>query len=111
MLREKYGIHTKAAAWLYTTLQNLSTDNYTIYVSFDLSAIIASSCPGVSFPSAAGGFHSQEVIEMGLVFGLFPSVRVISFSEYSPTVEDARSGLLLANTIYHILLGEVMRKL
>jgi arginase family enzyme len=81
-----------------------------VYLAFDVGAINSAWAPGVSFPNIVGGLTQLEAAELGLVIGFWRSVRCISFTEYSPCVEDLRTGSLLSEMIYNILLGEALSR-
>lgn len=84
---------------------NDSAENERIFISFDVDSINSAFCPGVSSPSVVGGLTAEEAIEIGFVSGSSNKVCLMDISEFAPTVEDYRTGKLLANIIYHFALG------
>ncbi|CDW90855.1 arginase family protein [Stylonychia lemnae] len=75
-----------------------------VYVSFNLESVEAA--VGVTTNNTAGGFTSEEAIEISYLAGLFSHKLVaIDISEYNPFVEDWRTGRLVATMFYYFALG------
>ena len=95
-----------AALWeFFSTVQ----ENERVYVCFNLDSINSAFCPGVSCPSVVGGFTAEEAVEIGLLAGACPKVQMMDINEFNPGVEDFRTGRLVANIIYHFILGSTKR--
>lgn len=80
-----------------------------IFVSFDIDSIRASDCPGVSC-SSPDGLSAEEAIVMCKQAGGDGRVRLIDFSEYNPTIEEYRTGRLLAIMVHAFLCGLTQRQ-
>ena len=91
-----------------TTNNNMDYDETVIFVSFDLDSIKASDCPGVSCPSSIG-LSAQDALDIMLLAGQYPQVRLLDISECNPLVEDYLTPRLVGYMMYHFLLGYVQR--
>lgn len=79
-------------------------NSHRVFVSFNLNAINSAYCPGVSSPSVEG-LSDEDALEISLLVGSNPLVVLMDVSEYSPAVEDYRTGRLLATMLYSFCLG------
>lgn len=92
-----------------------------VFVSFDIDSISAADAP-VCFSfvkkfilsqgvSAVGtiGLTSQEALNICLIAGKHPKVKLFDLSEYNPLVEEWRTGKLVANMFYFFALGLSIR--
>lgn len=103
-----YRPKTQAGTCFHRLLSSLSpTDS--VLLSFNLNAINSAFCPGVCTPSVTGGFTSEEAIEIALLAGICAQVKVLDISEFSPAIEDFRTGRLVSSLIYSLLLGHTKR--
>lgn len=85
-------------------------ENERVFLSFDVDSINSSHCPGVSCPSVDGGLTAEEAIEIAFLAGTCGKVEIMDMSEYNPSVEEYRTGRLLANIFYYFCLGCSIRK-
>ncbi|KAI3636418.1 hypothetical protein MIR68_005770 [Amoeboaphelidium protococcarum] len=92
--------------WLSAVADTKATS---IFVSFDIDSIRASDCPGVSC-SSPDGLSAEEAIMMCKQAGGDGRVRLIDFSEYNPTIEEYRTGRLLAIMVHAFLCGLTQRQ-
>ncbi|VDP89915.1 unnamed protein product [Echinostoma caproni] len=87
--------------------QCIETDSR-VFFSFDMDAICASDCPGVSCPSPIG-LTASEALGLCYEAGKCPMVDLMDLSEFNPRIESSQTGRLLINMIYHFLLGYAER--
>eukprot|EP00397_Hematodinium_sp_SG-2012_P024017 GEMP01025000.1.p1 GENE.GEMP01025000.1~~GEMP01025000.1.p1 ORF type:complete len:363 (+),score=76.79 GEMP01025000.1:102-1091(+) len=88
-------------------LTSLRKDCELIFVSFDIDSIRQSDVPCVSCPSPLG-MSSEEAIDIMFLAGKEPKVGMVDVSEFNPEVCTAMSynvGRLVANMLYHFILG------
>jgi len=45
------------------------------------------------------------MIEIAFLIGRFSNIKSLSLTDYSPPIEDFRTGRFLANILYHTMLG------
>ena len=78
-------------------------------VSFDLSAIRASECPGNILPSP-GGFTAVEGCQIARYIGLGQELESVQLTGYNPKRDPHQQGaLLVAMMIWYIMLGRSQR--
>ena len=100
---------TQAGAAFWAFLSSLAV-NERLYLCFNLDSINSAFCPGVSCPSVVGGFTAEEAIEIGLLAGCCDKVQMMDINEFNPGIEDFRTGRLVANIVYHLILGSTKRQ-
>jgi arginase family enzyme len=86
----------------------LATASKNVFVSFDIDSVAGSDAPGVSCPATVG-LSSQEALDMCLMAGKNPDVKLFDLSELCPAVEDYRTPMLAAYMFYHFLCGVAQR--
>jgi formiminoglutamase len=89
-------------------------DDASLFISFDLDAVVGSDAPGVSAPGVAG-LSAAEALQICFAAGSNPRVKLFDLSEYNPLAEPGcaadgiipgyRTGKLVAAMFYHFLLG------
>lgn len=80
-----------------------------LFFSFDMDAIRASDCPGVSAPGACG-LTAEEALALCFEAGKNPHVGLFDISEMNPAIEDFRTPRLAAQMFYRFVLGFALRK-
>lgn len=80
-----------------------------IFVSFDLDAVVARDAPGVSCSSPTG-LSSEDAIRIAKFAGSHPKVKLFDLSEYNPQIEEYRTGRLVAMMFHAFLCGYTQRK-
>lgn len=80
-----------------------------IFVSFDIDSICGADAPGVSCPATIG-LSAREALHMCMAAGKNPAVAMMDVSEFNPSVEEYRTGTLVANMFYYFAMGVAMRK-
>ena len=105
---EREGIITQGGTAFRRYLEGLAAD-CKVFVSFEIDAIAARDCPGVSCPSVDGGLTSEEALEIMMIAGRDSRVCIVDLSEYSPQVEEYLTGRLLANLVYYFYMGYAQR--
>eukprot|EP01135_Chromosphaera_perkinsii_P007857 Nk52_evm49s1020 gene=Nk52_evmTU49s1020 len=94
-------------ATYFNSFLNSFGDDAQIFVSFDLDSVRGSEAPGVSCASSLG-LSAQDAIEIMLVSGKHPNVKLVDLSEFNPEIEDYRTGKLVANMFYYFCLGRAL---
>jgi len=56
-----------------------------------------------------GAVTNEEVLELMLLAGRNPHVRILDITEFNPSYEDYNSSLLILNMVYYYLLGRASR--
>jgi formiminoglutamase len=56
-----------------------------------------------------GTITNEEILEVMMVAGRNPRVRVLDITEFNPSFEDYNSSLLILNMVYYYLLGRANR--
>jgi formiminoglutamase len=98
---------TTQAGFAFHQILSQCAENEKVCFSFTLDAINSAFCPGVSCPSVIGGLTAEEAVEVSMVAGASAHVLLMDISEFSPAIEDFRTGRLASNIIYHFILGSV----
>lgn len=75
-----------------------------IFLSFDIDSIASAHCPGVSCPASIG-LSAQDALDICFEAGTRRMVQLVDFSEYNPKIEAYRTGRLLANMMYYLMMG------
>jgi formiminoglutamase len=57
-----------------------------------------------------GGLTAEESIEIMMLAGHNEKISSVDISDYNPSVEDFRTGKLVANMVYYFMLGFTARK-
>ena len=104
-----YRPKTQGGSSFFHLLSYLSATD-SVLISFNLNAINSAYCPGVCTPSVSGGLSSEEAVEIALLAGVCPNVKVVDISEFSPAIEDFRTGRLVSSLIYYLMLGRAKRQ-
>ncbi|KAF8566712.1 hypothetical protein P879_10026 [Paragonimus westermani] len=102
--RLRTGAHSNAVAKLQSILSECENAGRRVFFSFDLDAIRASDCPGVSCPSPVG-LSSEEALGLCFVAGASKAVDLMDISEFNPRIESSQTSRLVVNMIYHFVLG------
>ncbi|KAF7261231.1 hypothetical protein EG68_01523 [Paragonimus skrjabini miyazakii] len=92
--RLRTGIHSNAVAKLQSILSECESAGRRVFFSFDLDAIRASDCPGVSCPSPVG-LSSEEALGLCFVAGASKAVDLMDISEFNPRIESSQTSRLL----------------
>ncbi|ORZ36274.1 hypothetical protein BCR44DRAFT_64128 [Catenaria anguillulae PL171] len=79
-----------------------------VFVSFDLDAVRSADAPGVSCASPLG-LSAQMALDICYVAGSHPAVKLFDLSEFNPTIEEYRTGRLVAFMFYYFCLGLARR--
>lgn len=75
-----------------------------VHISFNLECVEAA--VGVTTNKTAGGFTSEEAVEICYLAGLYSDkIVAVDVCEYNPYVEDWKTGRLLATMFYYFALG------
>ncbi|GAA51460.1 formiminoglutamase [Clonorchis sinensis] len=107
---EHGGQHPKSVKIMQDILQDCEASGRHVFFSFDLDAIQAADCPGVSCPSPIG-LMSREALGLCYVAGKSKAVDLMDISEFNPHVESTQTSRLIVNMIYCFLLGFSQRYL
>lgn len=59
--------------------------------------------------SVGGGLTGEEATEIAFQAGWSKLVKGIDFTDFNPSNEDFRTGLLLANLVYYFTMGVAAR--
>ncbi|KER25829.1 hypothetical protein T265_06801 [Opisthorchis viverrini] len=105
---EHGGQHPKSVKIMQDILQDCEASGRHVFFSFDLDAIQAADCPGVSCPSPIG-LASREALGLCYVAGKSKAVDLMDISEFNPHVESTQTSRLIVNMIYCFLLGYSQR--
>lgn len=92
-----------------TILKHHKRSGVNTFVSFDLDAIKACDCPGVSCP-ANTGLAAEDALGIMKVAGEAETVRMVDMSEMNPVVEDFITPRLATQMAYHFLIGFCLRR-
>jgi formiminoglutamase len=57
-----------------------------------------------------GGLTAEEAIEIMMLAGRHEKISSVDITDYNPSIEDFRTGKLLANMVYYFTLGFTARK-
>lgn len=87
-----------------TYIDILASRNNPLFVSFDIDSIRAADCPGVSCPSTRG-ITAEQALDLCFLSGSCPRVVGIDISEFNPLIENNITPRLVAQMVYHFLLG------
>ncbi|KAJ3356461.1 hypothetical protein GGF32_001486 [Allomyces javanicus] len=79
-----------------------------IFVSFDLDAVRSADAPGVSCASPLG-ITADQAVDICFIAGANPAVKLVDLSEFSPRIEEYRTGRLVAMMFYYFCLGLAQR--
>ena len=79
--------------------------------SVDLAAVKAEWAPGVSCPSPAFGISGRELMEMAESIGQKTRVKIVTVSEYNPAIEKFKTGTLVNQVFYSLLVGLAKKRL
>jgi hypothetical protein len=116
----------KLLQYLSSTPMSLTLSSRSLYVSFSLSSIQDMASPGMSVRSPQG-FTSEEALLLCRQSGIdsnvclplpirislitFPrQVHIFDIHGFNPTIEEPRTGCLVAEMIYQFLLGYSQRR-
>jgi len=80
-----------------------------VFVSFDLDAVCGRDAPGVSAVGSVG-LSSEEALNICVLAGSAPHVRLFDLSEFNPVVDEWRTGRMVVNMFYWFAMG-VSRRL
>ncbi|KRX09847.1 hypothetical protein PPERSA_02719 [Pseudocohnilembus persalinus] len=84
--------------------------NKQIHLSVALESIQGCYTPGVTKPSVIGGFNCEEIQEIMFQAGKSENIQSVDITDYNPSKEDYRTGMLLVNMLYYFALGYSIRK-
>eukprot|EP00753_Platysulcus_tardus_P009819 PLAT2327.2.p1 GENE.PLAT2327.2~~PLAT2327.2.p1 ORF type:complete len:201 (-),score=86.62 PLAT2327.2:77-679(-) len=86
----------------------LSELSDTVFLSFDIDSIRSADCPGVSCPATIG-LTADDALDMCFRAGASGKVAMLDISEFNPEVESYRTARLIAQMVYHFLMGFSMK--
>jgi formiminoglutamase len=95
---------TQAGLHFQQFLQQISSLQ-SLHIQISLETINSLFCPGVSNQNVEIGLTAEEIIEIMFQVGKNKNIKSLGICDYNPTVEDYRTGRLVANMIYYCLLG------
>ncbi|VEL32839.1 unnamed protein product [Protopolystoma xenopodis] len=75
-----------------------------VFFSFDIDAIRAADCPGVSCPSPIG-LTAEAALQLCRLAGQSSCVSLFDISEFNPTMEKDRTSRLVCTMLYYFLVG------
>lgn len=99
----------KLLQYMSSTPMSVSLVNRPIYVSFSLYSMQDLASPGMSLRSPQG-FTSEEAMILCRQSGLDSNVHIFDIHGFNPTIEETRTGSLVAEMIYNFLLGFSQRR-
>ena len=72
---------------------------------FDLGSVHCDYADGVSEVNSTVGLDREETMQIVYLSGLCPAVVGFEINEYNPAVEKFRTGTLVAQMFYELLMG------